>query len=101
MKKLLPLLINDEEVEDAINIFKGFSDSTRFKIIQILSLEEVCVHDIATALNISDPLVSHHLRQLRQLKIVKKRKEGKLSFYSLDDEHILMILKTGLEHIRE
>jgi len=84
-----------------VNIFKGFSDSTRFKIIQLLSMGEFCVCDIAAALSISDPLVSHHLKNLRLIRIVKARKDGKMTYYSLDDDHILKILKTGIEHIHE
>jgi len=96
-----PKLLNDTEVLDMVNIFKGFSDFTRFKIIHLLSLGEFCVCDIAAVLNISDPLVSHHLRQLRLLRIVKARKQGKMTYYSLDDAHILKILKTGIDHIRD
>lgn len=101
IKKVSPKLLNDNEISETVNIFKGFSDNTRFKIIHLLSMGEFCVCDIAAALNVSDPLASHHLRQLRLLRIVKSRKQGKMMYYSLDDEHILKILKTGIEHIRE
>lgn len=94
-------MLDGNELEDIVSYFKGFADSTRFKIIQLLSFGEFCVCDIAAALNISDPLVSHHLKHLRLLKIVKARKEGKMSYYVLIDDHISTILETGIEHIKE
>ena len=68
---------------------------------KIINITEVCVGDIAELLGMSQPQVSHHLRMLRNLKLVKKRKDGRTSYYSLDDEHIECILKSGIEHVED
>lgn len=92
----------DEEVlYDAAELFKVFGDSTRTRILSALFLEELCVCDIASLLNMTKSAVSHQLRILRQTKIVKSRRSGKEIYYSLDDEHIEKIYGMALEHLRE
>ena len=81
--------------------FQALGDSSRIQIIWALSMGELCVGDIAELLEMSQPQVSHHLRTLRNLKLVKFRKDGRTSFYSLDDEHIECLLKSGLEHVED
>ncbi len=81
--------------------FKVLGDPTRTKIIFALSAEELCVCDIANLLNMSESAISHQLRTLRNLRLVKYRKEGKMAFYSLDDLHITKLFEQGLEHVRE
>lgn len=81
--------------------FQALGDSSRIQIVWALSQGEFCVGDIAEILGMSQPQVSHHLRMLRNLHLVKKRKEGRTSFYSLDDEHIDCILKSGIEHVED
>lgn len=81
--------------------FKILGDSTRIKIAFALSKEELCVCDIANLLGVSQSAVSHSLRVLRQMKLVKFRKEGKIAYYSLDDEHISNLLDIGFRHIEE
>ena len=81
--------------------FKILGDPTRIKIAFALSLEELCVCDIANLFGVSQSAVSHSLRTLRQLKLVKFRKEGKIAYYSLDDEHISDLLKIGLGRVEE
>lgn len=81
--------------------FKILGDSTRIKIAFALSKEELCVCDIANLLGVSQSAVSHSLRVLRQMKLVKFRKEGKIAYYSLDDEHISNLLDIGFHHIEE
>lgn len=81
--------------------FQALGDSSRIQIIWALSHGELCVGDVAETLEMSQPQVSHHLRMLRNLKLVKKRKDGRTSFYSLDDEHIECILKSGIEHVED
>ena len=82
-------------------IFKALSDPTRVKILYALSIEELCVCDIANLLGKSNSLVSHQLRTLRQLKLVKFRKAGKSAYYSLDDAHIHNLFREGLKHAEE
>lgn len=81
--------------------FQALGDSSRIQIVWALSQGELCVNDIAEMLEMSQPQVSHHLRTLRNLHLVKVRKDGRTSFYSLDDEHIDCILKSGIEHVED
>jgi DNA-binding transcriptional ArsR family regulator len=81
-------------------IFKTMGDPTRLKIIQALSTGEMCVCDIAAALGMEHSAISHQLRVLRNMRVVKFRKEGKEAIYSLDDEHVLRLFNEGLEHAR-
>ncbi|WP_455089802.1 ArsR/SmtB family transcription factor [Peptoanaerobacter stomatis] len=91
----------EEEVYELADLFKIFSDSTRIKILCILFESEMCVYDLSGILNMSQSAVSHQLRLLKQSKLVKHRREGKIIFYSLSDDHIRKIIDNGLEHIQE
>ena len=82
------------------DIFKVMGDPTRLRIIHALSTGEMCVCDIACALGMEHSAISHQLRLLRNMRVVKFRKEGKAAFYSLDDEHVLRLFNEGLEHAR-
>ena len=82
------------------DIFKTMGDPTRLKIINALSTGEMCVCDIASVLNMEHSAISHQLRILRAMKVVKFRKEGKSAFYSLDDEHVMILYTEGLKHAR-
>jgi DNA-binding transcriptional ArsR family regulator len=90
----------NEEISYLAAIFKALGDSTRIQILQALSQEELCVCDLAEILGMTQSAISHQLRILRNLRIVKHRKEGKMVFYSLDDEHIINLFAQGLAHIR-
>ena len=83
------------------DIFKVLGDPTRLRIVSALGVDELCVCDLANLLGASISAVSHQLRVLRNLKLVKHRKEGKMVYYSLDDECITTLLKEGLRHIGE
>ena len=91
----------EEKLYDLAELFKVFGDTTRVKIISALFEAEMCVCDIAELLGMTQSAISHQLRVLRQARLVKHRKEGKVVFYSLDDEHIKSIFNQGLEHILE
>ncbi len=91
----------DENLYDLAEFFKVFGDTTRIKILWALSTNEMCVCDIAALLNISQSAISHQLRFLKNSKLVKFRKSGKVSYYSLDDMHVKQILEFGLTHINE
>lgn len=82
-------------------LYKVFGDSTRIKILYVLFESEMCVCDIAQLLGISQSAVSHHLRVLKQSKLVKFSKEGKSVIYSLTDDHVRTIIDQGLEHVCE
>lgn len=79
--------------------FRVLGDPTRVRILQALSLEELCVCDIASLLGTTKSAVSHQLRLLRSLRVVKYRKDGRMVYYSLDDSHVGNLLREGLNHI--
>lgn len=91
-------LEEEKDIEILSTTFKAMSDPTRLKIIYVLSKSSMCVCDIASLLDMTQSAISHHLRILRDLNLVKSRREGKLVIYSLDDEHVLGILELGLVH---
>lgn len=91
----------EENLYDLAELFKVFGDSTRIKILWALNEAEMCVCDIAVLLNMTQSAISHQLRVLRQATLVKNRKEGKIVYYSLDDDHIKSIFDQGLIHINE
>ena len=82
-------------------LFKALSDPTRLRIVQSLLIDELCVCDISAVIDISISAISHQLRLLRSMKIVKNRKEGKMVYYSLTDEHIRELINIADEHINE
>ena len=92
---------DEDLLYDTAELFKVFGDSTRTRILSALFIEEFCVCDIASLLNMTKSAVSHQLRILRQTKIVKSRRSGKEIYYSLDDEHISKIYGMALEHLQE
>ena len=83
------------------DLFKVLGDLTRVRILHVLSFEELCVCDLSAILDTTPSAVSHQLRTLRNAKLVKFRREGKMAYYSLDDEHVQRIFEQALEHIQE
>lgn len=94
-------MIPESELYELADFFKVFGDSTRIRILWALDLGEMCVCDIADMLGITKSGVSHQLKFLRQSKLVRCRRVGKNMIYSLADDHVKIILETGLEHINE
>ena len=91
----------ETELYDLAELFKVFGDSTRIRILIVLSSAEVCVCDLARVLNMTQSAISHQLRILKQNKLVKSRREGKSIFYSLADGHVSTIIAQGRDHIEE
>lgn len=91
----------DEVLYDLAELFKMFGDSTRIKILYALLEDELCVCDIARLLDVSQSAVSHQLRVLKSGKLVKYRREGKVMFYSLADDHVVRMISQGMEHVEE
>ncbi|HHY46011.1 MAG TPA: helix-turn-helix transcriptional regulator [Firmicutes bacterium] len=89
------------EVAGLSEIFKVLGDETRTKILYLLAHRELCVCDIADLLDMSLPAVSHHLRLLKAMRLVKYRREGKVVYYSLDDHHIVNLIREAQEHFAE
>ena len=94
-------LPSEDDLFELAELFKVFGDSTRIRILFVLFEAEVCVCDLAKALNMTQSAISHQLRILKQNKLVKSRRDGKSIFYSLADEHVRTIIDQGREHIEE
>ena len=91
-----------KELLDALSeMFKVFGDPTRIKILWALSEHDMCVCDIAFLLRMTQSAISHQLRMLKQVNLVRSRKDGKIVYYSLDDEHVRKIFASGITHINE
>ena len=90
-----------ETMEQIAELFKGFADPTRVHILSLLLRQELCVTDIADAVELSQSAISHQLRILKQMHLIKYRREGKNILYSLADDHVKTILQMGLEHVLE
>lgn len=103
--QILDKLKNEIPEEDTISrlseVFKIFGDNTRIRILWALFDKELCVYDIAEALGMSQSAISHQLRTLKQARLIKARRDGKNSFYSLDDDHVKRIIEQVLIHVNE
>lgn len=92
---------SDNMIIELADTFKVFSDSSRIKILYSMIENEMCVQHIADKVNMTQSAVSHQLKNLKQARLVKARKDGKIVYYSLDDEHIEKILNVVIDHIKE
>jgi DNA-binding transcriptional ArsR family regulator len=99
VKKVKKTMPPETILYDLAELFKVFGDTTRIKILYALSASEMCVCDIAALLTMSQSAISHQLRVLKQARLVKYRKEGKVVYYALDDDHVEQIFAQGLCHI--
>ena len=97
--KTLKTLPSQQEIIDMAEIFKALSDPSRLKIVLALLDREHCVCDIAVICNQTESAISHQLRVLRTLKIVRNRREGKIVYYTLDDDHVLSLIRMSLDHV--
>ena len=94
-------ILSEDVLYNLADLFKVFGDPTRIRILHALSVRELCVCDIAEALGMTQSAISHQLRVLKQIHLVKYRREGKTIYYSLADSHVQTILVQGLEHVME
>lgn len=101
VKRVLERQPAEEVLYDLAELFKVFGDSTRIRILYALVESELCVGDIAQLLNLGQSAVSHQLKILKDAKLVRYRREGKIIFYALDDDHVRNILNMGMEHVEE
>ena len=92
---------DENELYDLAELFKVFGDSTRIRILYVLFESEMCVCDLAAALNMTQSAVSHQLKILKNAHLVKNRRDGKSIFYSLSDDHVRSIIDQGREHVEE
>jgi DNA-binding transcriptional ArsR family regulator len=88
-------------VRTLADTFKALGDPTRLRLVAALATEELCVCDLATLLGVSQSAVSHSLRTLRDLRLVRFRRSGKIAYYTLDDAHIATLLAEGVRHVEE
>ena len=93
--------IPEQELDRLAQTYKVLGDPTRLKIVMALLRGEMCVCDMAAFLNLTESAVSHQLRRLRDMALIKNRREGQVLFYSLDDDHVADLLRVGLEHVHE
>jgi ArsR family transcriptional regulator, lead/cadmium/zinc/bismuth-responsive transcriptional repressor len=91
--------LDDDLTAQLAEIFKALADPTRVRILHALSHAELCVGDLAAVLGMTESAVSHQLRLLRSLRVVRARREGKQVFYTLDDEHVTRLFQISLEHL--
>ncbi len=101
VQKVNEQMPEEDKLYDLADFFKIFGDSTRIKILYVLLCSEMCVCDLAQILNMTQSAISHQLRTLKQMNLVRNRREGKTVFYSLADGHIKTILNQGMDHIEE
>ncbi|MEG0549016.1 MAG: metalloregulator ArsR/SmtB family transcription factor [Coprobacillus sp.] len=99
--KVMESLPHEEVLYDVAELFKVFGDSTRIKIICALFESEMCVYDLAATLKMTQSAISHQLRILKNASLVKFRRDGKLMYYSLDDDHVKQIFDAGYKHVIE
>ena len=101
VEKVRGQLPGEDTLYDLTELFRIFGDSTRIRILYVLFEAEMCVCDIAALLGMTQSAISHQLRALKNVRLVKSRREGKTVFYSLADDHVKTIINQGLEHVRE
>ena len=101
VEKVMEVMPEPEQLQNLAEFFRVFGDSTRIRILYALSQSELCVCDIASLLGMGQSAISHQLRILKQMRLVKFRRDGKSVLYSLADSHIETILDQGMEHIGE
>ncbi len=100
VKETIQTIPHQEDIENMAEVFKALSDPSRLKIVLSLLEQEHCVCDIAVICSQTESAISHQLRILRALKIVKNRRQGKIIYYSLDDDHVTSLINISLTHIQ-
>ena len=92
---------HDDDVAYLADTFQMLASPTRLRIVEALAVRELCVCDLSAVVGVSQSAVSHQLRQMRQMRIVRYRRDGRMAYYRLDDPHVEALFATGLEHVRE
>jgi ArsR family transcriptional regulator len=101
MGRLERVILSVQQAQAVAATFQVLGDPTRVRIVHALSLGELCTSDLAGVVGMSESAVSHQLRTLRQLHVVRSRRDGKLVYYSLNDDHVRSLFQQGLEHALE
>ena len=100
LTKSVAAVLDERTAAQVAELFRAFSDTSRVRIISALTAGELNVSTLAEAAGISESAVSHHMRGLRQMRLVRARKDGRQVFYCLDDDHVAALFRQGLDHIR-
>src|SRR5436190_8996282 len=93
--------LSDASAAALAEMFRALGDLTRVRMLDALAMSELCVQDLAARLNLTESAVSHQLRLLRNMRLVRTRRDGRMVFYALDDQHIVGLFEQGLEHVEE
>ena len=101
VRKAQESMPDEERMKELAEFYKVFGDATRIRLLYVLLESEMCVCDLAAVLQMTQSAISHQLRVLKQMKLVKNRRDGKTVYYSLADDHIQNIISQGMEHIME
>lgn len=101
VEKVKSEMLDDDSLINMADFFKALSDSTRIKIINALYISEMCVCDISVLLNMTKSVISHQLKNLKELNLIKSRKQGKEVYYSLADRHVGIVFEITKEHVQE
>ena len=101
VNRVMQVMPADQQLLDLAEFFRVFGDSTRIRILYVLSQSEMCVCDIAGLLKMGQSAISHQLRTIKQARLVKNRREGKTIYYSLADDHVKTIIGMAIEHLEE
>src|SRR5918997_800686 len=101
MSKRSYIPVGSEDAGELAETFRTLGDPTRVRMLDALAHSERCVNDLAALVGLSESAVSHQLRLLRNLRLVKTRRQGRMVFYSLDDRHIMTLFRTALRHVQE
>ena len=96
-----PTVLDEHTAAHVAELFRSFSDTSRVRLLSVLAEQELNVGALAILVGISESAISHHLRGLRQMGIVKARRDGKEVYYRIEDEHIITLFKQGVSHIRQ
>ena len=97
----LSVALDEHTAAHVAELFRSFSDTSRVRIMSVLVSEKMNVSALAQAVGISESAVSHHMRGLRQMRLVTSRKEGKEVYYSVEDEHIIHLFQQGVKHVQD
>ena len=101
MKNILSAILDEHTAAHVAELFRSFSDTSRVRILSAIIEKEVNISALALLVGVSESAVSHHMRGLRQMRIVRARRDGKEVFYSVDDPHIIALFQQGVNHVQE
>jgi len=101
MENILSTILDEHTAAHVAELFRSFSDTSRVRILSAIIEKEVNISTLALLVGVSESAVSHHMRGLRQMRIVRARRDGKEVFYSVDDPHIIALFQQGVRHVQE